>query len=232
MVEGEIIRYGYPVIYKITNPLNKIYIGQSRNWVSRKSKYKKLRCKGQVRIYRSLIKYGFDAHIIEIIEECSINITQEELNNKEVFYWKYYKDLGFEMLNLQEPGSNGKASTITKQKMSNAHSGVNNTMYGKFGKDHPAFGNIGYWKGKIGKDAPRYGTIGELNPNFGRIGDKHPMFGLTKGKSPFAKKVIDTITNEIYPSAKDAAEILNINYSTLRCYLQGRYKNKTSLQYL
>jgi hypothetical protein len=42
------------------------------------------------------------------------------------------------------------------------------------------------------------------------------MFGKRAGRnSPFAKKVINTLTNEIYPSVKDAANLLKMNYSCL-----------------
>jgi hypothetical protein len=45
------------------------------------------------------------------------------------------------------------------------------------------------------------------------------------------KKVIDTLTNKIYPSVKEAAEDINKNYSVLSCMLSGYRKNKTSLIY-
>lgn len=72
-------------IYKITSPSNRIYIGQSINLDKRINKYKKFKCKSQPKIYRSLNKYGFDAHKIEIIEKCPI----EKLNERETF-WKIY----------------------------------------------------------------------------------------------------------------------------------------------
>jgi hypothetical protein len=99
-----------PVIYKITSPSGKIYIGQSWSWIKRKSVYKRLSCKEQVKIYNSLKKYGYDNHIIEIIETLHLNISQEDLNAREVYWWKYYKDLGIKMLNIRYPGSNGKTS--------------------------------------------------------------------------------------------------------------------------
>jgi group I intron endonuclease len=99
-----------PVIYKITSPSNKIYIGQSWNWAKRKSVYKRLSCKDQVKIYNSLKKYGYDNHIIEIIEILPLNISQEDLNSKEIYWWEYYKNLGNKMLNIRYPGSNGKMS--------------------------------------------------------------------------------------------------------------------------
>jgi len=99
-----------PVIYKITSPSGKIYIGQSWSWIKRKSVYKRLSCKKQIKIYNSLKKYGHDNHIIEIIEKLSLDISQEDLNSREVYWWKYYEDLGIKMLNIRYPGSNGKMS--------------------------------------------------------------------------------------------------------------------------
>ena len=54
-------------IYKITSPLGYIYIGQSINIDYRFNVYKKLKCKSQLRIYNSFVKYGVDNHIFEII---------------------------------------------------------------------------------------------------------------------------------------------------------------------
>lgn len=237
MVEEGIHKYGIPLIYKITSPSNKIYIGQTWNWISRKSKYKKLRCGEQIHIYRSLVKYGFENHKIEIVETLPIDCSQEKLDEREIYWWQHYKDLEFEMLNLKEPGRGGRMSEESKKKMSIANSGENNPMFGKKGKDHPAFGYIGYWKGKTGEQHIRFGTKGELSPLFGRTGDKHPMFGLRGGKSPFAKKVIDTNTNIVYPSAKDASKETGINYTYLTGYLRRKLKgevfnSKYSMEYL
>jgi len=220
------------VIYKIISPSNKIYIGQSRDWASRKSKYKNLKCEEQIKIYRSLIKYGYENHKIEILECFTRDITQEELNNKEIYYWKYFKELGFNMLNVRFPGSNGLASEETRKKQSLALSGKNNPMFGKFGKDHPAYGNIGFWKGKPKELHPRFGSTGEKNPNYGRTGEKHPMFGIKRGKHQSAKKVINLNTQEIFDCAKDAAEKYNINYSFLTAKLRKNIDNKYFLKYL
>lgn len=73
-------------IYKITNPQGKVYIGQSVNINKRKNCYAQYRCKDQISIYRSLIKYGFENHKFEVIEECKL----EELIQREIFWKKYY----------------------------------------------------------------------------------------------------------------------------------------------
>jgi group I intron endonuclease len=228
--DGKINQLQMIVIYKITSPTGKIYIGQTRNWTSRKSKYKNLKNFQQLKIHRSILKYGYDSHHFEVIHKFLNDVSQEIINYYEIFYWEKYKNEGFEMLNIRYPGSNGKLSEDTKLKMSISRSGEKNSMYGKYGKDHPAYGKIGYWKGKFKDQHPRYGICGEKHPHYGRSGEKHPMFGKTKGDSPFAKKVINVLTNEVYPSAKDAAEIMKINYSSLKSRLR---KNRDSeLRYL
>jgi group I intron endonuclease len=221
-----------PVIYKITSPSNKVYIGQSWDWISRKSKYKKLKTSEQTYIHRSLLKYGYEAHKVEIVYELPEDVTQEILDNYEILYWQLHKDCGIEMMNIKFPGSHGKASEESKRKMSIAQSGKNNAMYGKTGKNHPAFGNEGYWKNKFKEQHPRFGVKGKAHQCFGRTGEKHPMFGLKKGNSPFAKKVVNILTNEVYPSAKDASEILNINYTYLTSCLRRQFKGNSHLRYL
>lgn len=70
------------------------------------------------------------------------------------------------------------------------------------------------------------------------IGKKHSKErcinnGLAKkGQYPkSAKKVVDLITKEVYPSARVAADSIGITHSTLKSYLNGTRINKTNLQY-
>jgi len=72
-------------IYKITNPNNEIYIGQSSNINKRWKTYKRLEdVKTQPKLFNSLKKYGWENHKFEIIEEC-IN-----KNNREKHYILLY----------------------------------------------------------------------------------------------------------------------------------------------
>jgi len=87
-------------IYKLTSPSGKIYIGQSRNIKRRLTDYKKLRCKKQQALYNSLVKYGYDNFIVEIIEEC----TLEQLNDLEELYIRIYKSLTPNGYNLTTGG--------------------------------------------------------------------------------------------------------------------------------
>ena len=71
------------VIYRITNPNGQFYIGQTINYNNRLKRYKWLACKKQIKIYNSLLKYGFDAHVFDILED---NVAVENLNEREVFW--------------------------------------------------------------------------------------------------------------------------------------------------
>lgn len=109
-------------IYKITNPIGKVYIGKSINIGRRYSEYKRLKSKKQYKIYNSLLKYGFENHIFEIIEECSV----EELNCRECYWITYYDSLNRDTgLNLdscdcEEGKSEKSVSDYTKSKISSS----------------------------------------------------------------------------------------------------------------
>ena len=110
-------------IYKITSPTGKVYIGQSWNIKRRVIAYKSGRAKSQPYLHNSLVKYGKSSHKLEIVHKLEETTTQEELNYWETFYWQKYKDEGLELLNVKEPGSNGKHAEETKSKMSEAKKG-------------------------------------------------------------------------------------------------------------
>jgi group I intron endonuclease len=97
-------------IYKIINPKDKIYIGQTVNWDRRKKDYKILRCKGQIKLYNSFKKYGIENHIFEIIEECSV----EDLNKKER-YWQDFHNVLENGLNCRLTTSEDKSGFLSEE---------------------------------------------------------------------------------------------------------------------
>jgi group I intron endonuclease len=82
-------------IYKITSPTGRIYIGQTKCTKKRFYSYSKNQCKSQKRLYRSFNKYGFENHIIEIIEECDSLMS----NERERYWQEYYDVIGENGLN-------------------------------------------------------------------------------------------------------------------------------------
>lgn len=73
-------------IYKITNKINnKCYIGQSVDITRRIREHRNCKSKSQG-IDSAIQKYGIDNFTFEIVEEC----TQQELNEKEIYWIQYY----------------------------------------------------------------------------------------------------------------------------------------------
>ncbi len=54
-------------VYMITSPNNRIYVGSTTDIEERVRHYKSYFCKQQVRLYNSLMKYGWENHIFEIV---------------------------------------------------------------------------------------------------------------------------------------------------------------------
>jgi group I intron endonuclease len=121
-------------IYKITNPKGKIYIGKSKNIENRFKSYKKLQhCSQQRKLYNSLKKYGFENHLFEIIEECSL----EKLNKKEI-YWIQHFNSTKQGLNLTLGGDGGKRNleSETLRRISSMKPIIKYDLQGNFIKEY------------------------------------------------------------------------------------------------
>jgi len=97
-------------IYKIISPTGRVYIGQSINLEARQKIYARKGCKNQIRLYASLVKYGFSEHIFEIVEQCKV----EELYIRERHWQEYYDVLSENGLNCKLQ-STQEAKTIHSQ---------------------------------------------------------------------------------------------------------------------
>lgn len=91
------------VIYKITNPLGQIYIGQTRHFDRRMESYEKLDCKSQPLIYKSLKTYGFASHSVSILCQClAENLDQVEIELINAHKSCYRDNPGFGLNVLKE----------------------------------------------------------------------------------------------------------------------------------
>lgn len=107
------------VIYKITSPTNKVYIGQTWDFDRRVNKHYKNAglCKNQPLVSKSFIKHGRGNHRFEAIHILPDDVTQEVLDRYEGIYMDAYKEAGCLMLNVRGAGSRGKLSESTKNKL-------------------------------------------------------------------------------------------------------------------
>jgi hypothetical protein len=112
------------IIYLITSPSGKNYIGQTiqsldKRWkqhIDASKKEYKDHCKV---LNKSLRKYGDKHFKIEILEECD----QEYLDDKELFYINKYNTIVPNGMNIKKGGSNGLHHPDTKQKISDSLKG-------------------------------------------------------------------------------------------------------------
>jgi len=123
------------VIYKITNPNGRIYVGKTWNLKRRISDYKyKLNGRTSI-VINSIKKYGWDNHKLEIIED---NVLDEKLNEREIFWIAKLKTYNFyypDGMNLTK-GGEGQRSTwmhdLERRKyMSELFKGEKAPFYGK-----------------------------------------------------------------------------------------------------
>jgi group I intron endonuclease len=228
-------------IYKITSPSGRVYIGQSTDIDFRFGAYKKLKCKLQVRIYRSLVKHGVDNHVFEIVEECS----PELLNERERYWQEFYDVLGKNGLNCVLVSTDSLQRVLSEEmklKISNSLTGFRHTEESR----------AKISKGLTGRpvsEETRH-KLSESNKNKHRLpetarkisealkGRKIPKDVLDKrsktisGANNCRAKIIVNLQNGVfYGCIEEAAECYGINRSTLNNYLIGNRKNKTCLVY-
>lgn len=234
------------IVYKITSPSGKIYIGESYNLKARIKKYEKNNCKKQPRLFASLNKYGWEAHEFEIVEECEIS----EIYCRERFWQDFYDVIGKNGLNCRltecsEENIKRENSEETRLKRSLAQRGVKNNRYGKvwelssfYGKKHTEEAKQiisekaierfktrdGFW---LNKSLPE-----EVKLKISQKRKENECSLL--GNNPNSKIVLDLNSGIFYECLKEACIALNLNYKRTQPAVKGsrNRKNKTSLRYV
>lgn len=204
-------------IYKITNPNGRIYIGQSIDISYRINKYKRLNCVTQRKLYRSLNKYGFCNHKIEIIEECS----PVELNDKERYYQELYNSInkGLNCVYQKTSIKKQRVSDETKRRISESTKGrffsketkrrISESLKGKKRTKEHSDNISKSVKGKKRKPHSS-STIQKLIDN-----------------NKNSKLVLDTNTGVFYNSCSELSKLTGIKYSTLNSWLSGQTEKET-----
>jgi len=152
-------------IYKITNPSQRVYIGQSSNIEKRFEQYKKLQhsVSKQIKLYRSFLKHGIDNHVFEILETCSL----EDLNIKER-YWQDHFDVLNSGLNCLLTGTDENLKILSseiKDKIKKSRTGKKHTQdtCGKISSSNKGREHSAETRDKIRKTLK-----GRVRPDFGK----------------------------------------------------------------
>ena len=219
-------------IYKITNPKNNVYIGQSIDIKKRWHSYSKLwDCKGQIALYRSFLKYGVQKHKFEILAVCNKN----ELNDQERYYQDLYSAIGKNGLNClltntverkrewSDETKEKHRESIRKSRIGKKHSPE---TIAKFSLKRKGFKVSDETKAKISKYRTGLICSDETKKNMS-IAQKKRCKGMGNERLAFSlrKYILDLNTGVYYHGVKDAAMYNNINANTLKGILNGNNKN-------
>ena len=110
-------------IYKITSPTGRTYIGQSVDIERRRLYYKgSSDKKKQPKLHASFLKYSYDSHSFDIVEECLV----DQLNERERYWQDHYNVMSTNGLNCKltkTDEKSGQFSEYTKRRISIATRG-------------------------------------------------------------------------------------------------------------
>lgn len=220
------------IVYKITNPKNKIYIGSTiQPLYKRIYSYRNLKCKSQIKIYNSIVKYGWENHIVEVLWKGEPQLTRI----KEVEFGILYNVLDrYFGLNLSLPKAesyNNCVSLETKKKMSNTRKGrrLSLTHRKAIGLSHrglkrtkDACENIS--RGKKGKSTITDFQRKRLKEvHLGKIVSEETKNKLRNSRKR-ATKIRCKEDNIVFNSIKEASQHYNILYTSIINNAKGKTK--------
>lgn len=114
-------------IYKITNPKGRVYIGQSKDIDKRFNDYRN-GCPKQKRLHSSILKYGYQNHTFNIIEECDL----DNLNKRERYWQDFYDVIGKNGLNCKLQGTDEIKQVLSDEVKEKISIGCKKALEGKY----------------------------------------------------------------------------------------------------
>jgi group I intron endonuclease len=215
-------------IYKITSPNNRVYIGQSIDIYRRFNDYRKINSiKKQPKLYNSLIKYGIDNHIFEIIEECAIEL----LNERERYFQDFYdviSENGLNSLLTKTNDKSGKLSEVHKKNISIGNIGKkrNNNHLKK-----ENFIRSEEMRIKMSNSAKNKKiTLEHKNKTIYKLKNM-PKESRLKSALTQSYPIIDINTGVFYNNARDLCDIYGFSRSTILYKMRNNLKNNTQFKY-
>jgi group I intron endonuclease len=202
-------------IYQIISPSNKIYIGQSWNILKRKYCYKNLHCQNQHKLFSSLKSHGWSKHRFYIIDTFESTVTQDTLNEKEIYWINFYRKMGYKLLNIKEGGSNGKLAKETRLKISIKGKG---RIVSEFTKEKLRIANLGKKHTSQSKDKMSKSKKGKK---------ASPITIKKLSKSVIQLDLKDNLI-KVWPSMRNAADENSLDYRQISSVCRNQKNHNTA----
>ncbi len=211
------------VIYKITSPTNRIYVGQAKNLRKRIAGHKlsAKRDSSSIILVNSFKKHGFNEHKIEVIEECD----NDKLNEREIFWIKELKSF----------------YTDSPLGMNMTTGGEGHTGFDKFDEERKKKvlqnlykNGVNPFKGKHHTEENKKFLSEFMKDRNKKNGIVIPYWGAIKGWEACMREVV-AYNNKgekvgFYKSITEAGKVLGVSYKLIssairrNSWLEGRYK--------
>ena len=224
------------VIYKITSPSGRVYVGKTVDFKKRRNKYKILDCKRQPLLFSSFKKYGFENHTIDLID--SFDGNNDYADGKEMFWvrsfmshkrkwenseYKYEKGLnatdgGSGVLGNNSPKYSLRGRPLseeTKRKLSDSWKKKyeNGFKHPSLGKKHSEERKKQIGLSKIGnKNCLGKKWSDERKKNFSKTRKRHPILQFDLNGN-FIQE---------FESVRDAEKITKISRNVINGLLKGK----------
>jgi group I intron endonuclease len=215
-------------IYKITSPTGRIYIGQSKDIYGRWTEYRgyMYKIKGQLLLYRSLIKHKHENHTFEIIEICDVC----HLKYYEIYYiWLYETYNTPHGMNLTTGGEGIPGYRHTEETKLSISKNLTGEKHHQFGKPRTnevkeklRIANIGK---KASAETRKKISQKGIGRTSGMLGKKRPPEQLVY------RIILNTQSGIFYIGLKEAESSMDITRNTLGKKLLGKRKNNTPFIY-
>ena len=208
-------------IYKHTNKINgKSYIGQTKNI---KDRWKPSSYKNCTKMYRAILKYGWDNFTHEILRECD----ETDVDFWEVYYIGFYDTINNGYNSESGGNKHKKLNAETRKKLSEINTGK------KYGKRSPEIvekiriANLGKQRSEEYKQKRselvknEYKNGKRVAPFFGKHLSEETKEKLRLSNKNICKKVKNKTTNEIFESLHLASKKCNVAKTSISHACRG-----------
>jgi group I intron endonuclease len=192
-------------IYKITNPKGKVYIGESVDINKRWNQYKNGHYQKQWKLARSIEKYGWDMHRVEVLEACDTDSLMERER-----YWQL-------TYNSVKDGLNLKLTGVGEFKTQDSEETSANRSKGQMGRKHTE--STKQKLSLIRKGKPKPSGFGD-QIRLAKLGTK--LTEQHRDHIAESHKMSCIVDGKLYDSCKSAAIILSIPQRTLNHRLHSK----------
>ncbi len=203
-------------VYKITSPLGKIYIGQSKDISGRFKMYQRLQCERQLLLFESLKEHGVASHLFEIVCECE----PEELLNKERHYQELFNCIGDNGLNCLLQKTKEYPSLLRQESIIKRSKASTGRVFSAESISRMRIAQKDHGFSDAAKDKIRKTLIEKkIQPT-----DNARRLAALKNN----KLVLDCVNGIFYDSIKELCDLSKLPYQSISDRLNGRTRNNTN----